>query len=198
MQAGDGTYHPGSDGHGSCEFGPTPNDLMIAAINRDLNGGVSICGAFARVTGPKGSVVVRIVDSCPECKQGDLDFSVEAFARIATAPPGRVPITWEVVAGDVEGPIRLRYREEVSRSWVAIQVRNHRLPISTLEVLPTGETTWRQVPRQSWNYFVVNGRVPAGPLRVRVTAFDGQTLEEWLPDPQGQGGLEFKGLGQFR
>ena len=67
------------------------------------------------------------------------------------------------------------YREGSSRSWVAIQVRNHRLPITKLEVLPSGESAWRNAPRQSWNYFVVEGKVASGPIRVRVTAIDGQT-----------------------
>ncbi len=168
---------------------------MIAAINGPEYAGSAFCGTFVRVTGPEGTVTARIVDYCPECQRGDIDFSEAAFARIATAPPGRVSISWQIVAGDVQGPIRLRYREGSSPSWVAIQVRNHRLPITKLEVMPSGASDWRNAPRQSWNYFVVEGSVSSGPVRVRVTALDGQTLEEVMPGPQG--GLEVAGRGQF-
>ena len=195
VRTGDGTYHPGTDGSGACEYDATPDNLMVAAINGPEYQASAACGSFIRATGPKGTVTVRIVDYCPECKAGDIDFSVEAFAKIATAPPGRVRISWQIVPGDVQGPIHLRYRESSSRSWVAIQVRNHRLPITKLEVLPSGESAWRNAPRQSWNYFVVEGKVASGPIRVRVTAIDGQTLEEILPEPRG--GLEVAGRGQF-
>jgi expansin (peptidoglycan-binding protein) len=49
------------------------------------------------VTGPKGSVKVRIVDLCPGCSHGDLDLSEEAFTTIASKSAGRVKITWHVV-----------------------------------------------------------------------------------------------------
>lgn len=195
VRTGEGTYHPGTDGSGACEYGPSPDNLMVAAINGPEYRASAACGTFIRATGPKGTVTVRIVDYCPECKEGDIDFSVEAFARIATAPPGRIPITWQIVPGDIEGPIRLRYREGSSRSWVAIQVRNHRLPITKLEVMPDGDSQWREAPRQSWNYFVVQGKVASGPIRVRVTALDGQTLEEVMPEPNGV--YEMAGRGQF-
>ena len=86
-------------------------------------------------------------------------------------------------------------KKGLTRGLVAIQVRNHRLPITKLEVLPSGESAWRNAPRQSWNYFVVEGKVASGPIRVRVTAIDGQTLEEILPEPRGA--LEVAGCGQF-
>lgn len=44
--------------------------------------------------GPKGSVRVKIVDTCPPCVKGDVDLSPAAFGKIADFAAGRVKISW--------------------------------------------------------------------------------------------------------
>jgi expansin len=94
--SGEATYYA-ADGTGSCGFKASPNDLNVAAMNKSQYA-KSWCGQCVLVTGPKGSVKVRIVDLCPGCAHGDLDLSEEAFTSIATLSAGRVKITWHVVA----------------------------------------------------------------------------------------------------
>jgi hypothetical protein len=53
------------------------------------------CGKYAKVTGPNGTVRVKIVDTCPPCAYGSLDLSPTAFEQIADLAAGRVPITWQ-------------------------------------------------------------------------------------------------------
>jgi expansin (peptidoglycan-binding protein) len=53
-----------------------------------------LCGKYINATGPKGSVRVKIVDTCPPCVKGDLDLSPAAFNEIADFAAGRVPISW--------------------------------------------------------------------------------------------------------
>ena len=53
------------------------------------------CGKYINVRGPNGTVKVKIVDTCPPCKSGDVDLSPEAFGRIADFAKGRVPISWD-------------------------------------------------------------------------------------------------------
>lgn len=53
------------------------------------------CGRYAKVTGPKGTVRVKIVDTCPPCLSGSLDLSPAAFVKIADLAAGRVKIHWE-------------------------------------------------------------------------------------------------------
>ncbi|MCZ7669084.1 MAG: RlpA-like double-psi beta-barrel domain-containing protein [Chloroflexi bacterium] len=76
VHQGNATYY-NATGAGNCLFPATPNDLMVAAINHVEYGVADFCGAFVRVTGRKGSVVVRIVDKCPDagCIVGHLDLS---------------------------------------------------------------------------------------------------------------------------
>jgi expansin (peptidoglycan-binding protein) len=93
--AGEATYYA-ADGTGSCGFKASPNDLDVAAMNKSQYN-KSWCGQCVLVTGPKGSVKVRIVDLCPGCAHGDLDLSEQSFTAIASLSAGRVKITWHVV-----------------------------------------------------------------------------------------------------
>lgn len=191
---GEGTFY-GATGEGNCTFDASPGNLMVAAMNGPDYAGSAVCGEYVAVTGPKGSVTVRITDQCPECQSGDLDLSAEAFARIADPVAGRVPIRWHVVPGDVSGPVSYRYKEGSSRWWVAIQVRNHRLPITGLAIRPSGSADWIPVARTDYNYFVHPSAVASGPLQVRITALGGATLIDNLPEPSG--GAVVAGAGQF-
>lgn len=194
LRSGDGTFY-GATGAGNCSFDASPQDLMVAAMNQTDYAGSAICGAYVHATGPKGSVTVRIVDRCPECRPGDIDFSAEAFARIADPAAGRVPITWQVVAGDVSGPVSYRYKDGSTRFWTAIQVLNHRVPIASLAIRPSGASDWIAVPRLDYNYFVHPTPIAAGPLQVRVTASTGAVLLDTLPEPAG--GITVAGQAQF-
>jgi expansin (peptidoglycan-binding protein) len=61
--------------------------------------------------------------------------------------------------------------------------------------MPNGSTTWINVDRTDYNYFVYTTAIAAGPLLVRLTALGGATLVQTLPEPAG--GLVVQGTGQF-
>ncbi len=93
--SGEATYYA-ADGTGACGFKASPSDLNVAAMNKSQYN-KSWCGKCVLVTGPKGTVKVRIVDLCPGCANGDLDLSEQSFMAIASLSAGRVKITWHVV-----------------------------------------------------------------------------------------------------
>ena len=169
--------------------------MDVAALNQPDWAGSGWCGACADVQGPNGNVRVRIVDLCPECASGDLDFSQQAFAKLAPVAQGRVPITWTFVACDVPGPVRYRYKDGSNQWWTAVQVHNHRLPVTRLEFSADG-TNFNATSRTDYNYFLASGGFGPDPVRVRITAVDGQTLEDSLPAVQP--GLVTDGAAQFR
>jgi len=191
--SGEGTYY-GATGQGACSFDASA-DRMVAAMNHTDYAGSAACGEYVTVTGPIGSVTVRITDVCPECAAGDIDLSAEAFAKIADPMAGRVPITWQVIAAELSGPVQYRYKEGASRYWTAIQVRNHRLPIAKLEILPSDSSSWIEVARTDYNYFVHATAIASGALHVRITASTGAVLQDTLPESQG--GLLVEGMAQF-
>ena len=158
--SGEGTYYAAT-GAGNCSFDPSPNDLMVAAMNAVDYRTAAWCGACLEVTGPDGTVTVRVVDQCPECAEGDLDLSQEAFERIAPLAAGRVPITWRAVACEVTGPLAYHFKDGANPFWTAIQVRNHRYPIATLEAL-RGDLYF-ELERLDYNYFVASSGLGVGP-----------------------------------
>lgn len=178
-RSGEATYYDFADGSGACAFDPTPNDLMVAAMNARDYAGAAACGACARVTGPNGTITVRIVDLCPECPKGNLDLSPSAFERIAPLERGRVPITWQYVPCAVSGPIRYHFKDGSNPWWVGVQIRNHRHAIAKLEVEQNG--AFVGVPRKDYNYFVADGGLGPGPFTFRVTdVYGGVVVDEGI------------------
>ncbi|WNG33897.1 hypothetical protein F0U61_09815 [Archangium violaceum] len=177
------TYYTEASGAGNCSFDPSPEDLDIAAIIKTEYQGSAVCGACAEIQGPKGTLRVRIVDSCPDCETaGHLDLSRSAFSKLADPTLGRVQVKWRFVTCPMTGPVRYRFKEGSSQWWTALQVRNHHKPVRKLEWLKG--TTWVEVPRQDYNYFVEPAGMGVGPIKVRVTSWDGEVLQDTLPSVQ--------------
>jgi expansin (peptidoglycan-binding protein) len=163
-------------GAGVCSFDPSPDDLMVAAMNAAQYDTAALCGAYVRVAGPKGTVTVRIVDLCPGCRAGDLDLSQEAFAQIANLAQGRVAITWQVVSPELSGTIAYHFMDGSNQWWKAVQIRNHRNPVATLEYR-RADGQWVTVPRRSYNYFVQSSPgMGLDPYAFRVTDSYGSVL----------------------
>jgi expansin (peptidoglycan-binding protein) len=174
IHQGIATYY-NATGAGACSFDPSPDDLMVAAMNADEYDNAAVCGEYLKVNGPKGTITLRIVDLCPECKAGHLDLSQEAFASIADLPQGIVPITWQLISPALNGPIAYHFKDGSNQWWTAVQIRNHRNPIAKFEYLNAGQ--WVAVPRTSYNYFVqTNPGMGNGPYTFRVTDLYGNVL----------------------
>jgi len=73
-QEGVATFYAAT-GEGACSYEASPQDLDVAAMNAAQYEGSAACGTCLQVTGPRGSVRVRVVDKCPGCASGHLDLS---------------------------------------------------------------------------------------------------------------------------
>lgn len=173
--SGEATYYDFADGSGNCSFEPSPQDLMIGAMNHTDYADSAVCGACVELTGPDGTITIRIVDQCPECPAGDIDLSPEAFADIAELSAGRVPITWHYVPCDVTGPVIYHFKEGSNEWWTAVQLRNHRHAIAAFAYRDDGGS-WVDVARESYNYFVEPAGMGPGPYAFRVTDVHGHVL----------------------
>jgi len=173
-RAGEATYYTFAHGSGNCSFDPTPDDLMVGAMNATDYAGASACGACARLDGPNGTVTVRLVDQCPECPEGNIDLSPEAFDRIAERSAGRVPIDWHYVPCGLSVPLAYRFKEGSNQWWTAVQVRRHENRIAKLEYEKDG--TFVEVHREDYNYFVEPSGMGPGPYTFRVTDAYGNTV----------------------
>jgi expansin (peptidoglycan-binding protein) len=174
LTKGEATYYYATGG-GSCMFDASPENLMVAAMNIYDYDTAGVCGECIELNGPDGAVKVRIVDLCPGCQSGDIDLSREAFSLIADTIRGRVPITWKVVECEVTGPIQYHFKDGSNQWWTAVQIRNSRHPVRSVEY-QAGTAPFKQVNRVNYNYFVESGGMGPGPYNFRVTDIYGHVL----------------------
>ncbi len=181
IRGGIATFYD-ADGSGNCSFDKSPGDLDVAALSMPEYAKSASCGACLRVTGPKGAITVRVVDSCPPCAASgvNVDLSESAFAKIAEPSRGRVAIEYQQVSCSGLGNVSYHFKDGSSEYWTAIQVRNHKHPIAKLEY--KSGSSFFAMKRESYNYFVAEEGVGAqsNGLTLRVTATDGQAFEETL------------------
>ena len=177
VHEGEATFYDFADGSGNCGFPATPGDLMVGAMNQADYADSAVCGACAEVTGPDGTIKVRIVDRCPECPQGDIDLSPEAFELIAPLEQGRVDISWRYVACGVDGPMQYHFKEGSNPFWTAVQLRNHNYAIASVEARDAGGN-YNAITRLDYNYFVADSGLGEGPYVLRVTDVFGQVIED--------------------
>ena len=176
IHSGQATYYEAT-GEGACGFDASPDNLMVAAINElDYHNSLP-CGTYIQVSGPDGEIIVRIVDYCPTCDSGDIDLSEEAFALIAEPVLGIVPITWSYVEPDITDSIRYHFHEASHEWWTALQVRNHKHPVSTVEML-NSSNSWVSLERTNYNYFIAPTAMGRGPFTIRTTDYFDQSVTD--------------------
>lgn len=176
INSGEGTYYAPIDGtnSGNCSIYIEPGDLMYCALNVIDYNNAAPCGGYIKVNGVKGSVVLQVVDSCPECLKGDVDMTEKAFSMIDEVINGRVPITWEFVDKPNDETVKIEFKEGSTNYWTAIKVFDIKNPLKSLEYLDANGN-WVIMERMSYNFFVE----PAGvmsPMTLRATSVEDEIL----------------------
>lgn len=210
VRPGHATYYDFADGTGACMLEQLPepqyvgaigiSDYYTPAVDGKAYQQATLCGAYAKVSGSKGSIIIKIVDLCPDaiCTKGHIDLSPEAFAAVGNLIDGYIPISWQLISKPMTGNIALRYKDGSSQWWTAIQVRNHRNPVATLEV-KKGDT-WEALSRTDYNYFLAPWGLGVGYHTFRLTDVFGHqlietssySLNEYIPNA-----VDWAGSGQF-
>ncbi|WP_299898855.1 expansin EXLX1 family cellulose-binding protein [uncultured Aquimarina sp.] len=178
VHTGEGTYYDGVDGgiFGNCSLPVATGDYMHCALNTIDYDSSNACGACIEVTGAKGSVQLKVVDRCPECAEGDVDMTEQAFGMIADIVDGRVQISWKFVPCNIANneSIKINFKEGSSIYWTAIQFRDIRHAITKMEYqLP--DNTWKSVNRELFNFFIETDGI-ASPMNLRITSVLGEEL----------------------
>src|SRR5205814_1755926 len=111
-------YSLGAGSAGNCSTTAPADDLYVALPPPEYAAAAG-CGSYLSVTGPKGTVRVKVVDQCPECQAGHIDLSATAFARIANPVQGIVNVTYSTVVNPPVGNLTVRVKEGSSQYWLA-------------------------------------------------------------------------------
>lgn len=157
---------------------PLSPDQYVVAVKESVFDGSAVCGRCLRIAGPLGSIVAKVTDYCvgPACRE--LDLSPNAFAAIGNPIDGIIPVSWESVSCDVEGPIAFSFDPGSNAYYAKIQVRNHRYGIAGMDLAEAG-MSFVSLLRSSDNAFefVSSGAPIASPLSLRVTDVHGAVID---------------------
>ncbi|MBE1561687.1 expansin EXLX1 family cellulose-binding protein [Nonomuraea africana] len=168
-RTGRAMYYQGTAGTCSLSGGQ-----LYASVSAGEYAGSRLCGGYLDVTGPRGTVRVQVVDSCPSCRSGEVDLSRAAFARIADPRAGVAKVVYRTVRNpELARGLSVKVREGSTAGWMALQVIDHGNPLHRVEILRGGE--WRDLDRGSDGYWVAPRGAGAGPFQLRVTDVHGQS-----------------------
>ena len=127
------------------------------------------CGRCVKMTNSnKVSIVVRIINQCPECEETHFDLSPDAFKKLGPLDLGVIPITYDFVPCETKGNIKYSVPAGSNKWWSSYVVNNHRVGVKKLEI--KGQNIgWTDVARKDYNEFVFD-KIVGGEL---VLAFSG-------------------------
>jgi expansin (peptidoglycan-binding protein) len=173
------TYDPGIPGGGNCTYGPS-EDLMVVGLSAADYAGSFGCGGCLEVErSGVATIRVRAVDSCLSCAAGDLVLSAEAFQMLEpNLDVGVIDVAWRWVECDVDGPISIHFMDGSSDLFLAVQVRDHRHRIQSVDAQVSGADSWRGLDRLNYNYFVADPGIGFGPLDFRIRDVYGHEVIE--------------------
>ncbi|MCM4080760.1 expansin EXLX1 family cellulose-binding protein [Paractinoplanes hotanensis] len=162
---------------GNCSFPSVPaDDLYVALGQKNQYSNGAACGTYIDVTGPKGKVRVKVIDSCPECPVGHLDLSLTAFKKIGKQSDGIIPITYKAAPGAaVPGPISVRVKEGSSQYWLSVLIDNHSNQLASVRIAGKGGS-FKSAAREDFNYWTLPSGVGNGPFKVKITDVYGNSV----------------------
>jgi expansin (peptidoglycan-binding protein) len=167
-------YVLGAGNNGNCSLGAPADSLFVALPAPEYAAGAR-CGSYLEVTGPLGSVRVKVIDQCPECAAGHIDLSQAAFSRIGVLKQGIIPVTYRTLVNpSLPGPLTVRVKEGSSQWWLALRLDNHGNPLTRVRVAgPSG--SWQTLSHTDYDYWLAASGAGSGPFRVEVTDTEGHT-----------------------
>ena len=190
IYSGDGTAYGMITEAGNCLFpkGEYYLDMMFAALNHDQyvdDMGCGLCALVVSTSHPYKPIRIRVIDQCPECEHGSLDFSDKAFKALTNMDPARVKITWALIPCDIEVPeypalleqdaiLKFKFKTGSTKFWFQVQVYNTRYPVSLVEMKVNDEfIKMDRLPYNYWDRPESNGvDIGEGPYTFRVTLAD--------------------------
>jgi expansin len=164
-------------GPGACSFLGEPPDNLHVGLSSFEYGTATDCGGYLDVTGPLGTVRVKITDHCRRCEPGLVDVTRTAFSRIADVGAGRVPVSYRLVRNPpLAESISLRVKDGSSRWWLQVQALDHGNPIARFEAL-RDDGGWRPLVHTADNYWAAQDPgLGDGPFTFRITDVFGQQV----------------------
>jgi len=173
-------------GNGACGQIHDANDIMVAAIGfPNLADMCGQCGNCFNVTGPVGSVVVRVIDYCDlgasQCTSPVWTLNEAPYIIIAgSTNTGSVPVTYFPVACPESGNVYFNWGAgNVGEFYIPLHVGFHRYPLQSVEYEFNGG--WLSLPQSVGDIWWSNPAGPAAvPAQVRLNSTTGDSIVDTI------------------
>jgi hypothetical protein len=159
----------------NCSYPSPPSDGLYVALPPADYASAAACGGYLEVTGPHGSVRVKVIDQCPDCAAGHIDLSETAFAALSPLSAGLISVSYSSLADPpLPGPVSVEVKQGSSRYWLALLVDNTGNPLAAVQVRTS--SGWLSLARASYDYWIASSGAGAGPFTVRLTDTEGHQV----------------------
>lgn len=168
---------------------------FIAGVSNELSQNGALCDACIRIDTDEGeSIVARLVTYGVHQAPGDIDVSPSVFAAIHRGEFPRA-MQWSLTPCPDAGNILYEFQTAANPYWMSLWVRNARLPITKVEAKRPGESSFTELSRGGDGTLTRADGVGDGAFTLRLTALDGQVLEDeldgWSPGSVVDSGEQF-------
>lgn len=166
----EGSYHLGpvdwSESAWTNSCSPYPADVqqmegvLLAGVDRSLNGDGSLCDVCALVTTRLGrTAVVRIITTGVSNSAGDMDLSPEAYNTLFQADSQGTsanprPMHWQLTPCPTPAGLMVQFQTQANTDWTSFWLRNLRVPLSKVEVKSAHHADFVALRRETdgtWN-----------------------------------------------
>lgn len=153
----------------------------LAGVSNEFSQEGGVCDACILIETATGhSIVARVVTYGVEQEVGDIDVSPAVFDAITEGEYPRT-MTWSFAECPEAGNLIYEFQTEANPWWTSLWVRNPRVPLQSVEVKKTGSDAFVELERGTDGTLTDPNGFGEGAFTLRLTAIDGQVLEDELP-----------------
>lgn len=168
---------------GDCNLNPLSSfvgDSTITKIRINTDGLVGAsqtirCGMCVKVTGSgsnplNGTIIGFVTDICNGCGPGGMNIDSDTIVQLD------VGITWNAIDCPISTNLQYYFTKSTT-SYLKLQIRNHKIPIDSVEFKNPTTGTYIKGSRTNDNFFVTNTGVNFPlPLQLRITGITGEQI----------------------
>jgi len=167
----------------------------LAGLELTHNGNGQLCDACIKIETAMGKSLIARVITTGVTTKNSIDLSPEAYDLLNSGEYPR-SMKWYVTKCPANGNnIYYQFQTGANVWWTSLWVRNTALPLASVEVKSTNHTNWFKLSRGNDGTYTDAGGFGTGKFTLRITAIDGQVIEDNF-DSLTPGGL-VKSTGQF-
>jgi expansin (peptidoglycan-binding protein) len=151
---------------------------LLAGVDNKYGASGDLCDACIEVKTAEGrSVIARIITYGVSNGSEDLDLSSAAYKVLSENEYPRT-MSWQLTKCPDIGPILYQFQTGANPYWASLWVRDALVPVSKVEVKSANHADWFALERGPDGTLTDSGGFGNGSFTLRVTAVDGQQVND--------------------